>query len=317
MEAGNQRSTPDPAQPARFLERRACVACGSERLAELSRGRYADEPVAGFLDADPGGAATLPHVATAEWVLARCQDCGQVFHRYILDAEWNERRFSEWMSAEAIEAFDERHSGHIPRFARHFQATTAQVGHVLRLERLTRPLRPRGEAVRLLDFGCGWGSFLEVALSFGFDGVGVDRAAPRIEGAKVPVFASLDDLGPREPFHAVTLFEVLEHLDEPAAMLRELARHLMPGGILVLETPDCAGVTDIRDQHHFYKVHPLEHINAFTHATLTAIAERCGFRPVTRGPAYVLADYGRVAKRTLRHALGRDQRSTQLYFRKG
>lgn len=28
------------------------------------------------------------------------------FHHYILTPEWNERRFSKWMSQEAIEAFE-------------------------------------------------------------------------------------------------------------------------------------------------------------------------------------------------------------------
>ena len=168
----------------------------------------------------------------------------------------------------------------------------------------------------MLDFGCGWGGFLKMATAFGFDAIGVDRAMPRIEGAAVAVFPSLEAMGRREPFHAITLFEVLEHLDDPATMLRELAPYVMPGGLLVLETPDCEGVTDIKSEYDYYKLHTLEHINAFTHATLTSIAERTGFEPIARGPAYVMADHMRALKRFTRHLLGKDARSTQLYFRR-
>ena len=67
---------------------------------------------------------------------------------------------------------------------------------------------------------------------------------------------------------------MLEHLDDPAAILRRLATLMYQGGLLVLETPDCTGVSDIRSQQDYLKIHPLEHINAFTHKTLCSIASR-------------------------------------------
>ena len=120
-----------------------------------------------------------------------------------------------------------------------------------------------------------------------------------------------------EPFHAITLFEVLEHLDEPATILKQLAERLMSGGILILETPDCKGVTGIKTRKDYELINPLDHINAFTHETLISIAERQGFRHIKkRGPAHVTAERIRVLKGEAKHLFGRDGISTQLYFNK-
>ena len=115
------------------------------------------------------------------------------------------------------------------------------------------------------------------------------QPAPRYKLAASPVIDDIAghhqlDLLPIKQFHAITMFEVLEHLDHPSRVLAQLSSHLIDGGILILETPDCSGVTDIKSHYDFRKIDPLEHINAFVHDTLKSIAERQGFRHIERGP---------------------------------
>jgi 2-polyprenyl-3-methyl-5-hydroxy-6-metoxy-1,4-benzoquinol methylase len=298
---------------AEFIERTTCINCNSSQLAEISRGRYRDQPLVGFLEADPWGESPMPYLQSAEWILVGCSNCRQMFHKKILDAEWNERRFSTWMSADAMKIFNDRFS--VSSAAAKFDVERTHVGHILRIEKLTRHVR-NGDAVRLLDFGCGFGEFLFTSERFGFEVVGVDRATPRIAGALVKVHPSLEDLDEVKQFHAITLFEVLEHLDDPAQVLKQLSERLRSGGLLILETPDCTGVTGIKTHDDYLKVHPLEHINAFTHETLKSIAGRHGFCPIQRGPTHVTAERIRVIKQEAKHLLARDGISTQLYFRK-
>src|SRR5262245_28724694 len=298
---------------AEFVERSHCINCNSARLLEISHGRFTDHPLVDFLEADPWGESPIPYLQKAQWVLVRCCDCQQVFHKRILNAEWNERRFTTWMSADAIKEFEDRRGK--ASASKKFDRARSFVEHILRIEKFTRSIRG-DQPIRLLDFGCGFGDFLSTCEQFGLEAVGVDRATPRIEGAVVKIYPSLDDLSGTEPFHAITLFEVLEHLDEPASILKQLAKRLMSGGLLILETPDCEGVTGIKTHEDYDKVHPLEHINAFTHETLTSIAERHGFRQIKRSPVYVTAERIRVLKREAKHLLSRDGTSTQLYFLK-
>lgn len=297
---------------AEFIERTRCINCESGRVAEISRGRYTDQPLLGFINADPWGTNPVPYLKNAEYVFVQCLDCHQKFHKRILNPEWNEKRFSEWMNAEAILEFEKR-LGNSTR--RRFANGQELVAHALRVEKVTRTIRQGDEPVRVLDFGCGWGKFLAICQQFGFEVAGVDRSEARRGRSSVPMYAELGDVIGQ--FHAITLFEVLEHLDNPADMLRELSRFLVPSGVLILETPDCSGVTGIHSHSDYRKIHPLEHINAFTHQTLKSIAQRAGFRCIARGPAQVTADFVRVIRTEAKHILGRDGRSTQLYFVKG
>jgi 2-polyprenyl-3-methyl-5-hydroxy-6-metoxy-1,4-benzoquinol methylase len=299
---------------AEFVERSHCINCSSMRMSEVSRGQFADPPLVDFLSADPWGESPVPYLQEAEWVLVRCSDCQQMFHKRILNAEWNERRFATWMSADAIQEFENQRG--LGSASNKFDHARGYVEHIVRIERFTRSIRGN-RPIRLLDFGCGFGRFVYTCERFGIEAVGVDRAAPRIEGAVGKIYPSLSDLSGAELFHAITLFEVLEHLDEPATILKQLGERLMSGGLLILETPDCKGVAGLKTRKDYDMIHPLEHINAFTHETLKSIAERHGFRHIKRrAPAHVTAERIRVLKREARHLLGRDGISTQLYFYK-
>lgn len=301
------------AATAEFVERRACISCGSPRLRELASGRFDEGAVAHFIDQDPWGEHPAPFLRGQPWSYVACQECELAFHRYILAPEWNERRFSRWMSQEAIEAFEAA----FKTAANDFAIAADYTAHVLRLERLTRELRG-AQRVRVLDFGCGYGGFLAMCALYGFEAYGVDRAAAKLENNKhAKVFAEIDDVVPMAPFHALTLFEVLEHLDDPHPLLLRLRDLLVPGGILVLETPDCSGVQDIRTLEDYRKIHPLEHINGYTPETMKRFAARLGFEPVPRPTVYVTSDLDRVAKNAAKGLLRPlVTPTTQQYFRK-
>lgn len=304
-------------ETAEFLERSTCIGCGSEQLAELSSGSFGDQPLRDFIEKDPWGENPMPYLEGARWAYVRCKRCDQAFHRYVLTAAWNERRFSEWMTQEAIAQFER--NVHSPK--RVLKTASERVAHALRIEKMTRHIR--GDAnVRVLDFGCGYGEFLATCSLFGFDAMGVDRSTARRENARyAQIFPEIDDLKASTEwangFHAITLFEVLEHLDDPAALLRSLRELLMPGGILILETPDCSGVTGIKTRSDYLKIAPMEHINGFTPQTMRGFAERLGFALVKAEIAHVTAERLKVLKSEVRRLAGRLMKpTTQLYFRK-
>jgi SAM-dependent methyltransferase len=104
-----------------------------------------------------------------------------------------------------------------------------------RLERLT-PGR------QLLDVGCSYGAFLEVARERGWEVSGVELSRKGSEYARkhrgLEVFTgTLEDAGfPDGAFDAVSLWDVVEHLDRPLELLRKTHRILRPGGVLVVFT---------------------------------------------------------------------------------
>lgn len=96
---------------------------------------------------------------------------------------------------------------------------------------------------RLLDVGCGDGSFLREAAGEGWTVTGTEfspAGAQIARAAGVPVFTGeLHEARlPGEGFDVITCWHVIEHVSDPRRLLDEMYRLLTPGGVLVLATPN-------------------------------------------------------------------------------
>jgi SAM-dependent methyltransferase len=107
------------------------------------------------------------------------------------------------------------------------------------LARFVSPLVEPG--ARILDVGCGAGTFLQVAQRAGFavTGLDVSPAAAAICRAKGLCAEAGDFLGhhPRQPYAVVTFWDVIEHLRTPHAFLAHAAALVGPGGLVVGKVP--------------------------------------------------------------------------------
>jgi ubiquinone/menaquinone biosynthesis C-methylase UbiE len=96
------------------------------------------------------------------------------------------------------------------------------------------PYLRRFPRCRLLDVGCGWEArLLKSAEPYIDSGVGIDFKAPALESAKLrTISVTLDDKLPfdDDSFDVVTLMAVLEHLEKPLQILREIRRVLRKPG---------------------------------------------------------------------------------------
>jgi SAM-dependent methyltransferase len=298
---------------ATFIERSACISCGGGELEQLSEGPFDGGPVGRFIAEDPWGEHPAPFLRGRRGSYVACRDCGMSFHRYILSPEWNERRFSKWMSQEAIEEFERpyRTPDHV------FLKAAGNTADVLQIEQLTRPVRGKGP-VRLLDFGCGYGAFLSMCSLYGFESCGVDRSSAKRDNACFArIFAEIEEAETLAPFHALTLFEVLEHLDDPRGLMQRLSGLLVEGGLLVLQTPDCTGVRGIETRQDYNRIHPLEHINGFTPETLNGFAGRLGFAAVSIPYSCVTGDPKKIARTVAKRLVSPLLKpTTRMYFRK-
>lgn len=94
----------------------------------------------------------------------------------------------------------------------------------------------------LLDIGCGYGKYLEVA-SRDFQVAGIDPSAYAIKEVRrlVPSatlsVSSLESFRPQKRFDVVTAFDVLEHLEDPRRAMEKIHRLLSNEGIFVCVVP--------------------------------------------------------------------------------
>jgi SAM-dependent methyltransferase len=81
----------------------------------------------------------------------------------------------------------------------------------------------------------------------------------------------------------VTLMNVLEHVNDPFALLGQLKRILKPSGLLLIDVPNNTMVSlRGRLRHRWPELDLGEHINHFVPATLDRLLIRAGFAPVKR-----------------------------------
>jgi len=119
-------------------------------------------------------------------------------------------------------------------------------------------LRKEGESEpRILDIGCGTGGNLQVLSSFGrAEGVDISsealhycraRGLDNVKQGTAEILPYND-----ESFHLVTCLDVVEHLDDDVAGLREMRRVLNPGGLLLVFVPAFMFLWGVQDEvsHH-------------------------------------------------------------------
>ncbi len=220
-----------------------------------------------------------PLIATAtvlpEGALRRCLACGQLLSRC-----------SESRYRESMREFDDP-LGTLPDDR---SASRRNRREERRLRTLCRLLRQPPAAIRLLDVGCSSGALLRVAQAMGFAGRGVEpapRAARAARAAGLEVHCGLlEEAGfAAGSFDAITLLEVIEHLREPAVLLRECHRLLRPGGAMLVGTGNAASWTATAmgaRWEYFHIDRHGGHVSFFNPDSLERLARRCGFRVARR-----------------------------------
>ena len=100
---------------------------------------------------------------------------------------------------------------------------------------------------RLLDIGCAVGSVLVRLGERGWKTTGVEISAPQAEYARqkrsldVRSLSLAENNFPTASFDVVMASHIIEHINDPAGLVREVHRILAPGGRFFITTPNIAG----------------------------------------------------------------------------
>ena len=203
---------------------------------------------------------------------------------------------------------------------RHLRKRLVEARH--RASQLSRLL---GERSRTLDFGCGTGEFIGQLLSGGHDAHGFEPGktygdyARSEHGERVQI-RTWQDADYDGKFDAVTCFHVLEHLRDPIAALRQMARWTHPDGYVYVEVPNMGEATSVKGFGGFHFAHVL----GFNHHNLLLAASQVGLQPkVIVADTAIIFEHGEGVCRDREARCGRelarelygDSKAFKNYFR--
>ena len=179
------------------------------------------------------------------------------------------------------------------------QANAQRFNHQVQVLKTHLALRD----AQVLDIGCGGGLFLALLQREGAEGVGIELSDSRahyaatkhgLEVHKRPIESDFWQTGYAQSFDAVTLWDVIEHVNYPLQTLRGAANVLKKGGLLLIDTPcrDCfyhqAGALTYRLSggrlptflNAMYSSHRFGHKQIFSSGEMKELYRSCGLEVI-------------------------------------
>jgi len=134
----------------------------------------------------------------------------------------------------------------------------------------------------LLEVGCAYGYFLEIAQSICKEAVGIDIAEDAIRLARSELrvdarccdFCSVDLLSRPD---IICFWDTIEHIRDPASFVARAAELLPMGGYLFLTTGDVGSLNARLRREHWRLIHPPTHLHYFSAKSISELLSRSGF----------------------------------------
>jgi cyclopropane fatty-acyl-phospholipid synthase-like methyltransferase len=224
--------------------------------------------------------------------IVRCTDCGYVYANLDLTQAQFEALYSDGYFA------GEEYSDYAADKAVH------QRNFISRLDTLARFVDPMSHR-RLLEVGCAYGFFLELASQRFDESVGIDVTAAGVGHARDTLGLNavrrdlLDwDFG-NAPVDVVCMWDTIEHLQAPDRYLERIASNMTTGGLLALTTGDIDSKVARWRGEKWRLIHPPTHAHYFSQSSLTRLLDRYGFDVVHAEHCGFYRSVGNVAHNLL------------------
>ncbi|GHV20991.1 hypothetical protein FACS189494_05710 [Spirochaetia bacterium] len=135
----------------------------------------------------------------------------------------------------------------------------------------------------LLDIGCAYGAFLLAAQGSGFIPQGIDVSAEAVQyvNETLHITAQCTDFTQNScsdnQYDCITLWYVIEHLQDVGAALKKIASMLNKDGLLAFSTPSAAGISAKKSMREFLENSPQDHLTIWNPRTVKKALKPLGF----------------------------------------
>lgn len=193
-----------------------------------------------------------------------CLNCGLLF----TEPRPTKERIGEYYKSEEYYSHQENKKGLIPKIYENVKAINLKAKYKMATKGLEKGI--------ILDIGCGVGDFLHMMEQNGWETIGIEPSAEAKDIARKRMKAKL--LSPEEitnlkeeSLDLITMWHVLEHVDDLKSEVQHLYRLLKRGGRLVLALPNFQSF-DAQYYKQFWAAYDVpRHLNHFCRKSIDKI----------------------------------------------
>lgn len=246
----------------------------------------------------------------SEWIfeVAKCNNCEFIWQTYVLNDVLMKQMYDYW----APSGLSKLVHADFSLFRKYGR----------QMEIIYDLIKKEPRETNVLDFGSGWGYWCLMAKAYGYNVFGFDIAKKKCEYAMrigISMFTKFEEIR-NYRFDFINAEQVFEHIPNPLPSLIALVDTLNKNGCIRISVPDCRNIEiKLRKSPVVVAknaIHPLEHMNCFTHQTLLRLGEMAGLQlisqPILINDRFSLASYFKALMRRYYQQYW----GTTLYFRK-
>lgn len=206
--------------------------------------------------------------------ICECLNCGLLYTM----PRPSKEKIGAYYKSDEYYSHQENKKGFVPRLYEAIKKINLK--HKFRLASRDLPVG------KLLDIGCGVGDFLHIAEHNGWQCTGVEPSEEAREIARQRIKGDLlysEDLNhlPDQSFDLITMWHVLEHVDDLKWQVAQLQRLIKPNGRIVIAVPNYRSY-DGRFYNAYWAAYDVpRHLNHFNRTVITKIFKTSGLSLVS------------------------------------
>ena len=163
--------------------------------------------------------------------LMECNQCSLIYQLYAPNEEFSYELYNEWIV--------KKNTVNINRYSFNLSNNEKIQSSISEINQLLKYSQKKVSDIKVLDFGCGWGNWCQAARSMGLEVYGTEMNKKQIQYCnKIGInIISWDEIS-NYKFDIINIEQVLEHVSNPALIIKHLSEALSLDGILKVAVPD-------------------------------------------------------------------------------
>ena len=226
---------------------------------------------------------------------SRCRNCGMVYCEHIWDDDTIRRIYVDTVD-------HSRNKDEILLISK--RVSLARIwANILRTLKLLG--KEKLGDLKIIDFGCGWGDFLDMVYGYGVNAVGYDLDSDKTELATERgqrIVRDIDELKSYGPVDVVVMLSVLEHLQEVKYSLNLVKDMLKKGGLFVFSVMDYRSIYIKRNVNRLKNklpaltsnLNPVFHVNVYDYKSVMRTMKNYNFDFVSTDNVLSFTDFYKI-----------------------